>query len=375
MRINLSPSAVATFKRDPAEYRLRYIEKIVPLQEADSLRVGSTWHELLENYQQDQVNGYERDEAFDRGIARLNEQYAELPPYKTAQEWAEERAQLAALFAGYHWYYQDDTIETLFTEQRYELLIENPNTGEQLSIREACRKGVIDRIIIRNGRVMVQEYKTTSRHIHGNSDYWNKWSKNQQLTAYVDAVRELQDRGEIGGVDLCEGVLLDVVRKPSISMKRLSQKDMAEFIENGLYYGTEFEVYIRENAVYVDGYSVDTEYGKSGKPTVLETPDMYMARILFDIYNEPEKYFVRREFARTDRDIELFRRDTFAVYLAIKSMLDSGFWFRNENATEPGFKSEYTPLLEQEDVDEICEKGLTPDGFTRWDRQTNPVPA
>lgn len=365
-QVRLSPTSTSCFKRCPSEYRLRYVEGIVPLVTADPLRVGTNWHEMMERYQiaLALATDPDRDAAFATVIDWLNETYATVPTHKTTAEWLEERTVLATLFAGYHWYYADDTFETLATEQKYELPLIEPRSGMPLPTDEVIRVGKIDRIVNWNGRRYVMEYKTTSRNLDGDSDYWRQWIKDTQFSSYVAACRDM-------GND-CSGVLLDVVKKPTISMKALSQKATAELIETGEYFGTKFDIGpVQDEAehIEVDDVFTEIEWGKSGKPAIRETPEMFGARLLADIYENPEKYFARKEVPRTDDMIAEYKRQLYAVYRAIRTMMDTGCWYQNERASEPGYKSEYAPLLELNSIEQFCDGETTPDGFKRYERR------
>ena len=71
---------------------------------------------------------------------------------------------------------------------------------------------------------------------------------------------------------------------------------------------------------------------------------MYGARLLHDICERPEYYFVQKPIARTDGDYKRFHAELFNIYQTIRLMYKNDAWFRNEQQCEATFRCSYIPF-------------------------------
>jgi hypothetical protein len=357
---HLSASSIAAFKACPTRFRLAHREGLRLAIDTESQRIGTNWHKMHEIYAQNQ--------SINEVIAHLNERYSEAPASKTPEEWGLERQILLTCFVGYLWYYQNDPVEVLASEVPFELPLHLPRTGLPLPMKEVVRIGKIDHVIKWQGAVCALERKSTSRGIGPDSDYWDKAKKDTQVSMYALAFRDM--RGDWGQSERFGNTLYDVWHRPTIKPSMLTQKETDEFMKSGEYCGQKFTVEWtpesdggvnpKVNGVYVAG-----EVGKSGKLAVKETVDMYGARLLADIQERPEFYFVRREIARTDKEIAEFRKSLFAVYQAQRAFTKSGCWFENESQCRATFPCSYIPICYGSGADAVCDGTTTPAGFQR----------
>lgn len=322
--------------------------------------------------------------ALDAVISHLNERYTETPGYKTAQEWALERQILLISFIAYLWYYQNDPIEFLASEVPFELPLLDPKVKLPLPTSEVLRVGKIDHIIKWHGGVCALERKSTSRGIAADSDYWDKAKKDTQVSMYALAFRDMchhRNEDNSPGVwwlgetrleqDLTQtrfgNTLYDVWHKPTIKPCELTQAETAEFITTGQYEGQKFEVYQMSAdplGYAVNGSLVEVKPGKKGF-AIRESVEMFGARLLQDIYARPDFYFVRREIARTDAEIDGFKKQLFAVYQSQKSADRSGCWVENESACRATYACAYIPICYGAGADSVCDGKTTPPGFRR----------
>jgi len=233
------------------------------------------------------------------------------------------------------------------------------------------------------GAVCALERKSTSRSIAPDSDYWDKAKKDTQVSMYVLAFRDMMKSYAGGRLFQIEGLpktavdeserygntLYDVFHKPTIKPTMLTQAATKEFIKTGNYLGQQFEVRqhlpTSENTrVDVNGTPVEVEQGRKGF-AIRETVEMFGARLLTDIYERPEFYFVRREISRTDKDIADFKTQLFAVYTAQKAFAKSGCWFENEQQCRATFPCAYIPICYGPGADAVCDGHTTPPNFKR----------
>lgn len=369
-RYKISASCIQAFKACPQRFRLGYREGIRRQRDTESLRIGTSWHLLHEVYRNAGIGGYDQTEAIGVVIKTLNEHYDELGEYLTPEEIAWERQMLITCFIGYLWYYQEDDIEYLFQEIKFDLPIQNQH-GLDIPLEKAGRVGKIDHLIRWGNLVCVLERKSTSRAIDPQSDYWNKSQKDTQVSMYSLALRDMIPQFEELGIELREddivgNTLYDVWRKPSFKQKALTQKDTMEFLTTQTYFDQEFEVVLNEDDghIYVNGVRAGIKEGKKAN-AIIETPEMYGARLLADIQERPEYYFQRKDIARTKKQLDQFRKEVYNIYATMLNFERSDTWYENESQCQATFHCEYLPICYGAGAEAVCDGSTTPDGFKR----------
>lgn len=364
----ISASSISAFRKCSTAYRLAYIEGLRPAIEADTLRVGSSWHGALEAYEK--ATGDKMTAA----VEYLNERYAQVPAHKTAAEYGLEYITLLTCLSGYLWYWSEDTIEVLATELPFDLPLHLPRTGLPLPTSEVVRTGKIDALVRWQGKVGVLERKTTSRSIDADSDYWDRWRKDLQISNYCLALHDMAEGGLLPANVPADAqranVIVDIFRKPTIAPKMLTQADTRLFAETGEYMGEKFvAVASVDNAeqptLTVDGVHAEIEMGKRGY-AIRETLRMFAARLLVDIQEGPAKYFARREIARTDAELKKFRHDLFVTYQSMKLHESHNLWVENEASCDVPYRCQFKPICYGAGSEVCCDrKAPVPAGFTR----------
>jgi hypothetical protein len=344
---------------------LAYIEGIRPAVEADTLRTGSSWHGALEAYEK--ADG----DKLIAAVEYLNERYAECPTHKDLKDWRLEHTVLITCLAAYIWFWTNDPIEVLAVELPFDLPLHMPKSGLPLPTAEVVRTGKIDALVQRGGKIGVLERKTTSRSIDPDSDFWDRWRKDTQISNYCLALRDMKAAGLLPKnipLDLpWAGVIVDIFRKPTIGPKMLTQGDTKAFIESGDYMGEKFTVEVTGESplVRVDGEMGELEMGKKGF-AIRETLKMFSARLLLDIQQTPEKYFARREIARTDQELNKFRKDLFVTYQSMKMHDTHDLWVENESACDAPYRCAYKSICYGAGSEAACDRQApVPAGFKR----------
>lgn len=393
---HLSASSVAAFKACPTRFRLAYREGLRPDKDTESQRMGTNWHKLHEIYANAQSEWAASDVLSNTGewadanefalsqvINHLSGRYADCPTGIELKDWQRERQVLLTCFIGYLWRWQNEPIEILASEVPFELPLTSPAVNMPLPISEVVRVGKIDHIIRYQGMVGALERKSTSRTIALDSDYWQKAQKDTQVSMYALAIRDIGVfHGEMCSpyrVRVSEGerfanTLYDVWHKPTIKPAMLTQKETAEFIASGEYCGQKFAVENYEcfgvdngplpNSVSVDGDCAAVEMGKKGF-AIRETISMFGARLLADIQERPDFYFIRKEIPRTDKDLEQFKRQLFAVYQSQRLAERYNAWVENEQACRATFTCQYVSICFGVGSENVCDGKTTPAGFRR----------
>jgi hypothetical protein len=352
----MSATSIGCFKACPMRYYYRYPLGLVPIAETDATRMGTNYHKIHEiadltpggacpdcreigNETCILCAGTKTlpDNIMDAVIRHLNKSYAQMPMNKTPEEWETERITLLYSLIGYQWLYQDPGYVVEKLEQKFRIPLLSPISGHKL---QAELIGKIDRTFSAESNRFVHEYKSTSKGIEPDSTYWNHLTLDTQTRLYTYAARRL-GLGQVG-------VLYDVWHKPKTAPKNLTQGESAEFVKNGIYCDTKFEIHqpLVGNAgdymITVNGQTVQVEPGKKpGTFAIRETPEMYGARLLQDITIRPDYYFARKELAHNDDDIKAFEWELFNIYTSIRMMAKSNSWYRNEDSCESKYKCDF----------------------------------
>lgn len=278
-KLTLTASSMACALRCPRKY---FYDNIIGLKVAvpsEALRIGTAVHN----------GGEERAKGGDFAA-----QYAAAITGAQLDEWM--AAKVFGILGAYCKTYgeiEDRDYAAMNPEQEFVDAIDGSRTFEQ--------RGKVDGLaVLKDGRKVVWERKTTADDLSETSDYWTRLKFNHQLLAYADWV--YRSSGELG---VC---VYDVIRKPLLQPKA----NVLELDENGLPIVLDAK---GNRCIKRDGTpkkTADSAKGErlAGHP---ETPDEYGARILEAMSAESEKYFQRREVEVSLDMLEEFRRERLGV--------------------------------------------------------------
>lgn len=382
---HLSASSIQSFKACPQRFRLAYREGLRADRDTDSQRAGTNWHAMHEEYA-NSIAAWKAnrpdDTAEDRNIAALqavidllNVRYEKVPSWIDSTDWALERQVLLTSFVAYLWYWQNDPVEFIASEVPFNLPLHEPRTGMPLSMKSAQRVGKIDHVIKWHDGIGALERKSTTRSIAPDSDYWQKSSKDTQVSMYALAFSDMSAAGllppGIQGGERFGNTLYDVWHKPTIKPTTLTQAATKVFLDTGVYMECSFTPVVTlsniegtSHLVSVDGITCEVEMGKKGF-AIKETVEMFGARLLQDIYERPDFYFARREIARTQAELREFRKELFAIYSAQSAFSKGNYWFSNESACRATFPCTFIPICYGPGASAVCDGSTTPVGFKR----------
>lgn len=351
---------------------LAYIKGIRPDRPAKPFRMGDAFH----------LSQQRRSERPDVPIAQIvgeiMAEYGETRTKRrlTPQEFYEqeiEKAQIAASMLAHHWYYEqlDNTYTVIENESSFEIPLVNPDALEVSG--DYVLAGKKDKVVkLSDGRVMLQEFKTTSDDLSPKSNYWKRWSVDRQIALYFIAC-------EMNNMPI-DGVILDVCKKPSAASKpkKLSQKATAELLLTARYNVTwrgeeepsfvcDCKIDLKPNAFCtVDGTEVDLVPGKKeGTFTMTETLRMFQARLIADICRRPGEFFVRKVIDRTKPQIKEAMGDFWDWAKNLNEAIRNNRFPKNDYACTGFGVCEYLDL---------CSTGFDPhnyehlpDGFVKVD--------
>lgn len=275
----------------------RYEVGLVPLKESDALRFGSLYHRALELSDLG---------TSDEEVARETREKAKS---------AYEAEAVLRLWMGHRWYWQNDAFEVVETEKGFEIPIVNPATGGRTPLwRNAGKR---DRIVrLSDGRLALQEYKSTSNDIRPGSSYWMKLRVDGQISGYMLAARE-------EGIDV-RSVVYDVSLRPALRPLLATPEESRKFTKDGRLYANQR----LEN----------------------ETPEEYGERVGADIAERPDHYFQRIEVARTDDDLREFEQELWDQQKTLAACRSHGRWYRNTAACVGMFVCDYLTICAERSI-------------------------
>ncbi len=367
----LSASFIAAFKACAYRCYAQYVLGIRVIEEAETLRVGTNWHKVLEvlggmkceSCPMCSANGPDEGcficggtmtpfEDTREGLRlMLNAAYADKPCSKSTEDWAVEKMKLWIAGVGYNWYYENDDFEVIAEEIPFEIPLFNEDGNP---IEGVILVGKIDKITRSpQGTIFIDEHKSTSKQIDSDSKYWSHLNLDTQTTLYVYAARTLQLWGELEkyGIKaddpLIAGARYDVWKKPQIKAKDLTIAESKIFLESATYAEESFHVlgtFGKSKTVTVNDEEVTYRMDagpKKDKLVVRETPHMYGARLMHSIIDDPQKHYARKCIARTDADLERFEKELTNIYQTVKFLDDEDRWWRNEQQCEATFTCPY----------------------------------
>jgi len=257
------------------------------------------------------------------------------------------------------------------SELEFNVPIYNPETGRPS--RSYTLSGKIDRLVrLPGGNLVIWECKTTSEDLDAGSAFWRRLRLEAQPSVYVLAAREL-------GYDVT-GVIFDVIRKPAIRPRQLTQSETRVLIDTGEYrtslsQGSDAQLIVREvpikaipdaetpGEIWVDQDQALLSLGVKGY-SIRETPDLFSARCYQLMVHNPDTFFARREIARTERDIEEIRRELW-IQTQILLARRPSYWEKNDRACVTFSSCPYLNL---------CSDGFKPEtdalpeGFVRLEK-------
>ena len=253
---------------------------------------------------------------------------------------------VCALLAGYAWRWAADEIEVIASEIEFELPLRNPETNAATPLWLFA--GKIDKIVrLPDGRIAVQEIKTSGESIADDADYWRVLAIDEQISGYVLSAREL-------GYDIST-VWYDVIRKPEIAPRNPTYQLNAEeknALQGGVYFGA----------------TIPLEEVQAAIEAKKESPRMYGARLMADIYERPDFYYARREIPRLTNDLEEYQFDRWNMAQMIRESQRHARWPRNTRSCLGRGKCEY--------FDSLCSNGVRAVGEipSRFIRLNTPHP-
>ena len=279
MKLTLTASSMACALRCPRRYWYDNILGLKEVTPSEALRIGTAVH-----------NG---GEARAKG-ADFEAQYKAAITGGTLDEWM--AAKVFGILGAYCKTYgetDDRDYEAMHPEMEFETPIDGSRTFAQ--------RGKVDGLaVLKDGRHVLWERKTTSDDLAETSDYWNRLRFNIQLLAYADWV--YRSSGELS---VC---VYDVIRKPALQPKA----NIPDLDENGLPIVLDADGNRRIKRDGTPKLTADSSKGErvSGHA---ETSDEYGTRILETMTAESERYFARREVEVTPDMLAEFRRERLGV--------------------------------------------------------------
>lgn len=320
----LTHSRMDTFKGCRKKHWFSYEVGLRSIVDGKALRMGSAFHDGLQAL---------AERGFDAAIESIRTHYAEIPGENwDALEWQYEAETVERLLCGYSWRWANDGLEYVAKEMAFELPLRNPETGAKSTTFNLA--GKIDGIVrVADGRMFVMEHKLLSEDLTEGAAIWRRLRVDHQISLYVLAAREL-------GYAV-DGVFYDVTRKPTIAPCPIPMLDV-----DGVKIVLDAN---RQRVKNKDGKSwrqtSDTEKGYVLQTRPME-PEEWGAKLIADVQERPDFYFVRREIPRLDADLEELRSELWDIQKNLRDAQNNGRWYRTCNKNTCGYCSYLSPCTE-----------------------------
>lgn len=286
------------------------------------LRMGAAFHKGKELLRK----GVPAAEALEEAI----KPYENVPDGCDPLDWAIEREKVFRLLHAYLHIYVNDALIILCTERPFKLPLINPETGHA-STRFKLGGKIDGIVMLPDGRLAVDETKTTGQSIEFGSDYWAKiQTVDEQITRYMYAARAL------GYEVAC--VHYDVIRKPGIAPKQIPLLD-----ESGCKVVLDADGKRVMNKNGTPKQSGSTEQGWTLQSRI-ETATEYGDRLTQDIFERPQFYFCRKEITRTDADIQEWVVEQWQQQKLLAECENTGRHFKNTSACLMPYRCEFADV-------------------------------
>lgn len=218
------------------------------------------------------------------------------------------RFKVYALMHGYDQRWRSSSYRAISLEEEFHLPIVNPDTGRQS--RSWTQAGKYDGIVEMDGRRYLLEHKSTSDDIRDpDATYWRQLAVDSQVSMYALANWQAERK--------LEGTVYDVIKKPTIRPKKLTQMEKRTIASLGQYCGQKVH---EETQQQITG----------GEER--ETPDLFGIRLAADIAEDPNKYFQRRMVPRLDHELVEWATELWQSAKQISEARRSGVHPRNSDA-------------------------------------------
>jgi len=194
-------------------------------------------------------------------------------------------AKCRALLTGYDLIYSDNPYVPVAVESYVQAAIINPETNATSRTFESG--GVLDVVAEYRSRRILIDHKTTSDDIEDPSGpYWRQLAIDGQPSHYM--LLEWQNGRKV------DEAVWDVMRKPSISPKKITKAEQRQAVANRKYFDRPLSQFS------LDELQLEPR----------ETLEMYEARLVWDCTQErPQRYFQRKTIPRLDSELIEYARD------------------------------------------------------------------
>lgn len=302
----LTVSRLRTYRECAKKHEIEYLLQYRPRKVGDALAFGTMWHMALEGWwrwhagERTHATAQAAAHAATKDKSPADSHHAVTPD--VAERATMDRVQVTVLLSFYDALYGDmaRASDVLGVERPFQAPLMNPVTGRRSQNWSIA--GKVDGVLRDSeGRIWIVEHKTTRDDLQGGAaDYFLKLAMDAQITHYL-----------IGGMQMgytedIEGVLYDVVRRPSEKILRATPKDKRKFKQDGTLYKNQR----------------DTD----------ETLSRYATRITTRIAADTPDFFHQRRVRRTIVDMAEYLSDIWVTALAMRESEIVGVHPRNPEA-------------------------------------------
>ena len=233
-------------------HRIEYTLNYRPLEDAETLRFGTLFHNALEAWWMATNN------RLDAALSVIADKSTD--PF--------DRVRAEELIRGYDIRWGQENYQTVLVEAQFETDLINPTTNRPSQTWRLG--GKVDAIVVDDkARKLLVEHKTTSEDITPGSEYWRRLKMDLQVSIYFAGASALGHEAET--------CLYDVIRKPGLKPLKATPLEGRKYTKAGTLYANQ-----REND---------------------ETLDEFRLRYAESIAADPNAFFQRGEVVRLESEM------------------------------------------------------------------------
>jgi len=193
----LTYSSTSCFKNCRKNYKLGYIDQLIPKESQLFFTVGGAVHTALENW----YKGNDKQTCFDAMNSYMYEFEPNIDDVENKIKFEEALILVENMFNNYIEHYKSEPFEVIEVEKEFSVPIINPKTNR--SSRNYNLMGKVDGLVKEGGKLWLIEHKTASSI---NNQYLKGLTMNNQSICYIEALSRYMNIK-------IEGVIFNVLLK------------------------------------------------------------------------------------------------------------------------------------------------------------------
>ena len=321
----------------PRREHLSYGIGIRKEKDALPLRIGDAFHLGLDMYKQYQIDNEQKvppTEWCNEIILAVYAEFDKTMPTEDdyAYQHSIDRITVGTMLSAYFWRWSeiDAHNEVIATESVFQMPILNPDTNHPM--QKIVASGKQDGIIkLADGRLALLEHKTSGEDLSPEKDFWKALRIDGQISLYWLAANH-------NGYNI-DTVLYDVIKKPTIKpllIPKLDKEKKKQVVD----------INTGERILNKDGSVKQSVNNKETQAMITrpETPEEFGQRYLEQIYEDPDRFLIRKEIPRLRCDLDEYKYDMYQTAQQLRFNNNKKCWPRKDSLCRGRYVCQYLDL-------------------------------